>query len=199
MNLFEQKAISVLPYDGEVIYIPHFFEILEADDLYQQLLHEINWQTEEVFIFGKRLTPNRKMAWYADNGINYTYSKSTKNAMAWTACLLQIKNRLAIADTQHYNGCLLNLYHHGGDSMGWHADDEKSIVPNSTIASVSLGAERMFHFKHKQTKQLIKIKLEHGSLLLMKGETQQHWLHALPKTTKVEAARINLTFRAMIV
>ena len=83
--------------------------------------------------------------------------------------------------------------------MGWHADDEKSIVPNSTIASVSLGAERIFHFKHKQTKQLIKIKLEHGSLLLMKGETQHHWLHALPKTTKVEAARINLTFRAMIV
>jgi alkylated DNA repair dioxygenase AlkB len=199
MNLFEQKAVSVLPYGGEVIYIPHFFELLEADDLYQQLLHEINWQTEEVFIFGKRLTPKRKMAWYADNGINYTYSKSTKMPNAWSPDLLKIREKIQSETASFFNGCLLNLYHHGGDSMGWHADDEKSIVPNSTIASVSLGAERMFHFKHKQTKQLIKIKLEHGSLLLMKGETQQHWLHALPKTTKVEAARINLTFRAMIV
>lgn len=199
MNLFEATPLSILPYDGEVIYFPQFFTPQEADLYFQLLQTKINWQSEEVFLFGKRLTPNRKMAWYADEGIAYTYSKSTKMPNAWSPELLKIREKIQSETASFFNGCLLNLYHHGGDSMGWHADDEKSIVPNSTIASVSLGAERMFHFKHKQTKQLIKISLEHGSLLLMKGETQQRWLHALPKSPKVQTARINLTFREMIV
>jgi alkylated DNA repair dioxygenase AlkB len=98
---------------------------------------------------------------------------------------------------QKYNACLLNYYHDGMEGMGWHADNEKEIVPNSSIASLSLGANRKFSFKHKISKETISIVLENGSLLEMKGALQKHWLHALPKTTKVVTPRINLTFRQM--
>ena len=98
-----------------------------------------------------------------------------------------------------YNACLLNLYHNGDESMGWHSDDEKEIIAESSIASLSLGAERKFSFKHKATKETISVLLENGSLLEMKGAIQKNWWHALPKSKKVIAPRINLTFRQMII
>ena len=79
--------------------------------------------------------------------------------------------------------------------MAWHSDAEKELVVNGTIASISLGAERKFSFKHKTSKETRSIQLEHGSLLVMQGETQSHWLHSLPTTKKVNSPRINLTFR----
>ena len=93
---------------------------------------------------------------------------------------------------------MLNLYHSGNEGMGWHSDDEESLAPKSTIASLSLGAERKFSFKHKQTKQTISSVLEHGSLLIMKDTTQAYWLHSLPKSKTISGPRINLTFRTMI-
>ena len=82
--------------------------------------------------------------------------------------------------------------------MGWHSDDEKSLQNECTIASLSLGAERKFLLKHKQTKQAVSVQLQNGSLLAMKGATQTNWLHSLPKTTRVSTPRINLTFRSMV-
>ncbi|MGC1927444.1 MAG: alpha-ketoglutarate-dependent dioxygenase AlkB [Candidatus Nitrosopolaris sp.] len=96
-----------------------------------------------------------------------------------------------------FNSCLLNLYHNGSEGIAWHSDDEKSLEKNSTIASLSLGAERKFSFKHKQTKQTISLVLEHGSLLIMEDATQTYWLHSLPKSKKITGPRINLTFRTM--
>ena len=93
---------------------------------------------------------------------------------------------------------MLNLYHDGNEGMGWHSDDEKEILPNSSIASLSLGAARKFSFKHKSTKETISLLLENGSLLEMKGAIQKNWLHELPKTKKINTARINLTFRQMV-
>ena len=92
----------------------------------------------------------------------------------------------------------MNLYHDRNEGMGCHSDDEKSIEDNSSIASVSFGATRKFSFKHKQSKKIISIALEHGSLLLMKDATQKNWLHSLPKSKKITQPRINLTFRRMI-
>jgi alkylated DNA repair dioxygenase AlkB len=94
---------------------------------------------------------------------------------------------------------LLNLYHNGNEGMGWHSDDEKSLGKNNTtIASLSFGAERKFSFKHKQSKQMVSLVLEHGSLLIMKYATQTNWLHSLPKSKKITQPRINLTFRTII-
>jgi alkylated DNA repair dioxygenase AlkB len=112
--------------------------------------------------------------------------------------LNEIKNKVEQISKEKFNSCLLNLYHDGNEGMGWHSDDEKMIVPKSAIASVSFGAQRKFVFKHKKDKTQVSTILENGSLLVMKGETQIEWLHALPKSLKIKAARINLTFRMIV-
>jgi alkylated DNA repair dioxygenase AlkB len=98
----------------------------------------------------------------------------------------------------HFNSCLLNLYHDGSEGMGWHSDDERALGKDSSIASVSLGVERKFSFRHKETRETLSVMLEPGSLLVMKGATQRHWQHCVPKTKKVTTPRINLTFRSMV-
>ena len=149
-------------------------------------------------MFGKIITTKRKVAFYADNDISYTYAGRTKNGKEWTQALLEIKKMIENKTQEQYNACLLNLYHNGSESMGWHSDAEKEIVPNSSIASLSLGAERKFSFKHKTTQEKVDVLLKNGSLLEMKGAIQNNWLHAMPKSTKILTPRINLTFRKMI-
>jgi len=97
-----------------------------------------------------------------------------------------------------YNSCLLNLYHNGSEGMGWHSDDEKELLKDGAIASLSLGADRKFVFKHKRSNEKVSVWLEHGSLLLMRGPTQTHWKHSLPTTKKIHSPRINLTFRTIL-
>jgi len=149
-------------------------------------------------IFGRHIVTKRKIAWYGDAEYAYTYSNTTKQALLWTDELMKLKQLVEGITGTKFNSCLLNLYHDGDEGMSWHSDDEKSLGRNTTIASLSFGAERKFAFKHKVTKQRVTIVLDSGSLLVMKGTTQTNWLHSLPKTTKVTRPRINLTFRTMI-
>ena len=198
MNLFEPDSNhNLLPYDGEVYYFGKVFNQQIADEWLLVLTQTINWKPDEVMMFGKRIITKRKAAWYADQPFPYTYSKVTKVALAFTPDLLILKEKAEVVSDETYNSCLLNLYHTGEEAMTWHSDDEKEIVPNSAIASFSFGAQRKFSFKHKQTKHTTSLLLEHGSLLVMKGETQTHWLHKLPPTKTVRSPRINLTFRNM--
>jgi alkylated DNA repair dioxygenase AlkB len=148
-------------------------------------------------MFGKEITTKRKVSFYADDLIAYTYSNKTKKGLAWTPLLIEIKQLVSSYTGSNYNACLLNLYHNGDEGMGWHSDDEKEIVPNSSIASLSFGAERKFAIKHKVSKETQSILLENGSLLEMLGTFQKHWLHSMPKSKKIVAPRINLTFRQM--
>jgi len=199
MNLFTPTIFdNLLPFDGAVFYHADFISNQKAIGFFKKLLTTIPWQQDEVFIFGKKHITARKMAWYADNDIAYTYSKSTKEALPWTAELLEIKRTVEQKTGEKFNACLLNLYADGAQGMGWHADDEKGIVPHSTIASVSLGVERKFVLKHRATKQKVEVVLGNGSLLLMQGETQKHWLHSLPKSLKATSPRVNLTLRKML-
>ena len=133
-----------------------------------------------------------------DAGFTYSYSGTSKTASSWTPPLLRIRERVETCCGHEFNSCLLNLYHDGSEGMGWHSDDEKTLGRNPVIASVSFGAERPFRFKHRVTKEVVPLILESGSLLVMKGETQHHWVHALPKTKKITSPRINLTFRAFL-
>jgi alkylated DNA repair dioxygenase AlkB len=81
--------------------------------------------------------------------------------------------------------------------MGWHSDDEAVNGPHPVIASISLGAERRFDFRHKQTREVISVVLPHGSLLVMSGACQTYWLHRIAKTTRELQPRINVTFRSL--
>lgn len=201
MDLFApDPAQNLLPCDGIVNYHGRVFSPEEAHYFHALLMQNIRWQNDEVVLFGKRIVTSRKVAWYADNGTAYSYSGSTKQALPWTPELTRIKDTVQHISEAVFNACLLNLYHDGSEGMGWHSDDEKTIVPESAIASISLGAERKFSFKHKrkQDQETVSLQLEDGSLLIMKGSTQTHWLHSLPKSKKVMQPRINLTFRSML-
>jgi alkylated DNA repair dioxygenase AlkB len=118
--------------------------------------------------------------------------------LPWTKELLELKTVIEKETGETFNSCLLNLYHNGDEGMAWHSDGEPELKKDGAIASLSFGAERKFVFKHKQTSHKVELILEHGSLLLMKGTTQTHWLHRLPPTKKVRTARVNLTFRTII-
>lgn len=198
MNLFEPQNNNLLPFDGEVNYYPNVFTQTQINFYFNNLLNTIEWQNDEIFIFGKNIITQRKVAWYAAQGINYSYSNTTKIALPFTEELNNLKEIAEKIAKTTFNACLLNLYHSGAEGMGWHSDNEKTIVPNSAIASFSFGAERKFAFKHKTSKQSVYTFLQSGSLLLMQGISQTHWWHSLPKTKKVNGVRINLTFRQMI-
>lgn len=198
MDLFSQvndARLNLLPIDGLVEYHGPILNRSEADTYFDQLQRDIEWRHDEAIIFGKRITTKRQVAWYADEAFSYTYSKTTKTALLWSPMLLELRALAENACGETFNSCLLNLYGDGSEGMAWHSDAEKDLVKNGTIGSMSFGAERKFALKHKKTKVTVSQILEHGSLLTMKGTTQSHWLHSVPKTKKVTSPRINLTFR----
>ena len=184
--------------DGIAHYYGKIFTFDQANKYFHSLLQNIPWKNDEVVVFGKRIVTKRKTAWCGDSNYEYIYSNTIKQALPWTTELVILKQTVENVSNTKFNSCLLNLYHDGNECIGWHSDDEKSIEDNSSIASVSFGAERKFSFKHKQSKKFISILLEHGSLLLMKDTTQKNWLHSLPKSSKIAQPRINLTFRKMV-
>lgn len=186
---------NLLPYEGIVNYYGRIFTEETADAYFNLLKDTIEWRNDETVIFGKRIITKRKVAWYGYKDFAYTYSNATKTALPWTKELLELKQQSEEKTGEQYNSCLLNLYHTGTEGMAWHCDAERELKKNGAIASLSFGAERKFAFKHKASGMRIDCILEHGSLLVMKGATQTHWLHRLPPTKKVLAPRINLTFR----
>ena len=188
---------NFLPENGIVRYSGKIIPKETADHYLKKLLDTIEWRNDETIIFGKRIITKREVAWYGDSEFSYTYSGITKEALKWTKELLELKKLIEEKTNSTYNSCLLNLYHNGNESMGWHSDDEKTLLHGAKIASLSFGAERKFSFKHKQNKETISLILEHGSLLTMEGETQTYWSHSLPKSAKVVLPRVSLTFRTM--
>lgn len=200
MDLFSAEINStdnLLPQDGTVNYYGKIFSKSDSDLYLDCLMKTIDWKNDEAVIFGKLIVTKRKVAWYGDATFDYTYSNRTKQALPWTKELLELKVVAEKESGERYNSCLLNLYHSGEEGMAWHSDGEKDLKKNGAIASMSFGAERKFAFKHKQTQEIVPIILQHGSLLVMKDQTQTHWLHRLPPTKRVLNPRINLTFRTI--
>ena len=192
-----KNPLNIIDQDGIALYHEKVLTDEQIKPLYEELLNKINWENERVVMFGKEIITKRKVAFYSDPLIAYTYSSKTKIGLPWKDPLFILKNIVESLTKQTYNACLLNLYHNGEEAMGWHSDNEKEIIANSTIASLSIGASRKFSFKHKVTKETKSIQLGNGSLLEMKGTIQSHWLHTLPKSKKITESRINLTFRQM--
>jgi alkylated DNA repair dioxygenase AlkB len=201
MDLFGENDLSrqnILPFDGTVQYFGKVFSLAESNYYLTALLKTIEWKNDEAIIFGKRIVTKRKVAWYGDQDFEYTYSNISKKALLWTKELIVLKTVCEKLTSETYNSCLLNLYHNGDEGMAWHSDGEKDLKKNGAIASLSFGAARKFAFKHKGTKKTISLVLDPGSLLVMKDETQSHWLHRLPPTKLVSLPRVNLTFRTIV-
>lgn len=201
MDLFNNEPDenrNLLPKDGIVNYYGRLMPAERAAYYYEALLRTIAWKNDEAVIFGKHLLTKRKVAWYGDQEFEYTYSNITKRALVWTKELLELKSLTEERTGETFNSCLLNLYHSGEEGMAWHSDEERDLRKNGAIGSVTLGAERKFSFKHKQSKETVSVVLEHGSLLVMRGTTQTNWLHRLPPAKLVTRPRINLTFRTIV-
>jgi len=201
MDLFGtivDPTLNLLPHDGTVHYYGEILDTTQSDNYFATLYRDTPWQHDRAIIRGKLIITARRVAWYGNEAYHYTYSGTTKQALPWTDTLLALKACVEEKAGTRYNSCLINLYDDGNTGMAWHSDDERMLGENPSIASLSLGVQRKFAFKHKKTKQVISLELAHGSLLLMQDETQAHWHHSLPKTVQVKQPRINLTFRTIV-
>lgn len=158
-------------------------------------LLSLDWKIEILHLFGKKIPSPRCVLWMGDPGITYRYSGVDHVASGWHPLIASIRDKLKASTGIAFNSVLGNLYRDGNDYMGWHCDNEKTLGPQPTIASVSFGATRPFVFKHKKTKEKHKLVLTSGSLLIMKNQCQDEWLHTLPKVAKLTEPRVNLTFR----
>jgi len=201
MDLFSKlvdEPENILHKEGVANYYEEVLSLKLADNYLSSLLSKIEWKNDEAVIFGKRIITKRKVAWYADKPFKYTYSNNTKLALPWIEELLELKEIVEKRTDESFNSCLLNLYHDGTQGVAWHSDAEKELKKNGVIGSLSFGAERRFSFKHKKTKDTVSLTLHHGSLLVMRGATQSHWLHRLPPSKMANKPRVNLTFRTIV-
>lgn len=178
-------------------YHENIFNAQEQWALLESLKNDIGWKQEHIKLFGKIHPTPRLVAWHGDPHCTYTYSGVVNHPNAWTPTLLTIKTRVEQLIHPHkFNCVLLNYYRNGQDKMGWHSDDEKELGSNPVIASVSLGTTRRFDFKHKTRRdEKFSLDLHAGSVLIMQGDLQHHWLHQLPAQKRILEPRINLTFR----
>ncbi|WP_243647236.1 alpha-ketoglutarate-dependent dioxygenase AlkB family protein [Aestuariirhabdus litorea] len=182
--------------DGELYWYPDFIDPVSASALYRQLEKEVIWRQDYLRMGARQVAIPRLQAWYGEQG--YRYSGLYLEPQPWLAAHRQL---LALLEEQlglSFNSVLMNLYRDGNDSVGWHADDEPELGINPCIASLSLGATRRFHLRHREhTEQRLSLELGHGALLVMSGPMQHHWRHQIPKTRRPVGPRINLTFRSI--
>ena len=201
---------NLLPYDG---IVNDFATVIDnPEQLYQQLLTQLPWQSDTVTLFGKTHITKRQVVWMGDSDaegrpLSYHYSGHSRQAIAWTDDVFHVKQMIErlikkqlteqgiTSKDATFNACLLNYYPTGNEGMGYHSDDEPELGKAPIIASVSLGATRKFVLKHKKTQEKVELYLESGQLIVMSGATQQYWKHCITKTKTVNAGRISLTFR----
>jgi alkylated DNA repair dioxygenase AlkB len=176
-----------------------YTDFFEEENQFQKLQKEIDWQEKEIVLFGKRIKQPRLVSFQGENNLEYRYSGQTMPAMPWTKSVNEIRKRISQKLDLDFNCCLLNYYRDGKDSMGWHQDNEKSLGKNPTIVSVSFGGDRIFKFRNINTPAIKQdVLLDNRSVLVMSGETQHFYKHAILKTKKDVRARINLTFRTIL-
>jgi alkylated DNA repair dioxygenase AlkB len=197
VELFDSELSRLPVPDAEVYYQQRLDLEVSSQRLLQQLLAEVPWVEQEIVVWGKRHLQPRLMAWYGDERACYTYSGIQLDPLPWTALLAAIKTRVERVSGAQFNSVLLNYYRDQRDSMGFHSDDEAELGRHPVIASLSLGEERTFVMKHKRDKGLapVRLLLASGSLLVMKGNTQENWRHGLNKLQRNCGPRVNLTFR----
>jgi alkylated DNA repair dioxygenase AlkB len=196
-SIFQSETHVLKLFEADLEYLPEFHPSDRSWALFQDILDQTQWRQDRLTVYGKEHLAPRLSCWYGEPWMDFSYSNQTMSATAFTPLLLEIKADIEARTGDSFNSVLVNYYRDGQDSVGWHSDDEPELGRNPVIASLSLGAPRDFHLKHKVEKaHTKKIVLEHGSLLMMRGLTQSRWQHQIPKRANAQG-RINLTFRTM--
>jgi alkylated DNA repair dioxygenase AlkB len=185
-------------------FAPQWLNQAQADALFEALRESVPWETHRIRMFGREVDSPRLSCWIGDADAAYTYSGTRFEPHPWPVALAEVRARLSIEldnpfNSMPFNSVLANRYRDGRDYMGWHSDNESALGPRPLIASVSLGATRRFLLKQRrQPTRKFELLLPHGSLLVMAGDTQRNYKHALPRTAKPVGERINLTFRRIL-
>lgn len=194
------NGIALPIEDGQLHYFANALGETQADALMGQCLTEISWRQDRISIAGKSLSIPRLQCWIGDPEAHYAYSNLSLSPQPWPQFLIQIKTRVETLAGHSFNSALANHYRDGADSVAWHSDDESELGTSPVIASLSLGTSRVFELRHRYKKALptLKISLRHGSVLIMKGSTQQFWRHRIAKVTGLNEPRINFTFRHVL-
>lgn len=194
-----ESQANILPYDGVVENFGLILTTEQSEKYLRYFLQHLAWQPDEVFLHGQHYVTERKVVWYGDDHYQYRYSGNLKQAHEWNAGLFRLKQHIEHVVGHAFNSCLANLYADGTQAVGWHSDDEPSLVSSAdgetVIASLSFGATRKMSFKHKTQLSKVDLNLQSGQLIVMRGATQRYWKHCISKTSKVIEPRINLTFR----
>lgn len=198
LDLFPNQWLEVLKTaDANVSYLPSFLTGKDADRALAAAAQEPYIQ-QKIRIHGRTHDIPRLTKWYSEDGSRYAYSGITMDPKPFPPFIRKIRDRIAHDAGLSFNSVLINFYRDGNDKVGWHSDDEKELGREIHIASVSLGAERIFRMRHRRDhSRAIDLTLAHGSLLVMRHPTQQHWEHCLPARKRITKARYNLTFRTI--
>ena len=200
MDLFDHQLIPVRLTEerqSQITFWPNWLDGERADRLVSQSINDIDWRSDVIRIVGKTIPIPRLQQWFGNPETSYTYSNIRLQAVAFPCWIDQLREQIEIQSGERFNRALVNYYRDGSDSVDWHADDEKALGPAPVIASVSLGAERVFQLRHNLSREKLSISLPHGSLLLMGAGIQQHWQHRLAKVGDLQEPRVNFTFRYM--
>lgn len=183
---------------ADLRYDPQAWPPAHADALFAALHAEIPWQQHRLTLFGREVMAPRLSCWIGDADAVYTYSRTRFTPTPWTPTVASLRDDLERRLGRRFNSVLANLYRDGRDGVGWHSDDEPELGAEPVIASLSFGATRAFRLRSRATRApALSIELAHGSLLVMAGATQRLYQHALPRRVRVDAPRINLTFRSI--
>ena len=185
--------------DAELAWAPGWLDAAQADALLSELLRSVPWEVYRIRLFGREHASPRLSCWIGDPEAVYRYSGTLFQPHPWPPALDALRHRLQQTLGTPLNSVLANRYRDGRDAMGWHSDNEPELGPSPVIASLSLGATRRFVLRHREEpSRKLALELAHGSLLVMRGATQRHWQHALPRTARPVGERVNLTFRAIL-
>ncbi|HEY0286143.1 MAG TPA: alpha-ketoglutarate-dependent dioxygenase AlkB [Pseudomonas sp.] len=189
------EGLNLLPSEGTVNDFGIVLSKTEADVMFSRLISDIAWQADTALINGSIIETRRQVAWYAQAPSHYLHSGILRQSLPWDVEILDsLRAKVERLTATAFNSCLLNRYEDGTQGMGWHSDSE-ATGEHAVIASLSLGGTRKFAFKHKRSGERREIALHHGQLIVMRGDTQRYWFHALTKTNTSVAPHISLTFR----
>lgn len=177
--------------------VPGFLPQARADALQRWLRANACWQTERVALFGREHVAPRLVAWYGEAGVAYRYSGAVRVASEWPGPLRCIAWQVGQAVGWRFDYVLATRDRDGRDCLGWHADDERELGTAPVIASVSLGATRIFRVRPRRGGRSVGQPLGHGSLLLMWGASQERYKHCVPRTARDVGERLNLSFRRL--
>ncbi|QFY43414.1 alpha-ketoglutarate-dependent dioxygenase AlkB [Candidatus Methylospira mobilis] len=183
---------------AELKVIEAFYDAETSERIYQRLLHEQSWPDNRYTHAGRQFVLPRLQTWHADSGIRYSYSNNLLETRPWTPLLSDIRAKIEASLNLSFNSVLVNCYRNGEDHVGWHADNEPELGELPFIASLTLGVERPFAYRHKKTSENGSILLRSGTLLIMQPDFQRHWLHSVPVDKNTTHGRINLTFRKVV-